>query len=116
MTDDTLLSFDLPAVCHKKVTAAFDGGLISSAGGLVVLREAERRLGFAETLAGCIRDRRNQALIVHTLAGMLRFRMLAMACGYKDPDDCDVLRTDPLFKPTSGRAQESGYRPGCRAG
>jgi hypothetical protein len=28
-------SFDLPAVRRKKVTAAFDGGLISSDGGLV---------------------------------------------------------------------------------
>ncbi len=53
MTDDSLLPFDLPAVCRKKVTAAFDGGLISSDGGLVLLREAERRIGLAELLAGC---------------------------------------------------------------
>ena len=48
MTDDSLLPFDLPAACRKKVTAAFDGGLISSDGGLVLLREAERRLRLAE--------------------------------------------------------------------
>ena len=41
MTDDTLLPFDLPAVRRKKVTASFDGGLISSDGGLVLLREVE---------------------------------------------------------------------------
>ena len=97
MTDDSLLPFDLPAVQRKKVSAAFDGGLISSDGGLVLLREAERRLRLAETLAGCIRDRRNPALVVHTLAAMLRFRMLAIACGYEDADDCDALRADPLF-------------------
>ena len=108
MTDDTLLPFHLPAVQRKKVTAAFDGGLISSDGGLVLLREAERRLGLAETLAGCIRDRRNQAQVVHTLAAMLRFRMLAIACGYEDADDCDALRADPLFKLASGHAPESG--------
>ena len=72
MTDDTLLPFDLPPVCRKKVSAAFDGGLISSDGGLVLLREAERRLGLADTLAGCIRDRRNQARVVHSLSAMLR--------------------------------------------
>ena len=55
MTEDSLLPFDLPAVRRKKVTADFDGGLISSDGGLVLLREAERRLGPAEALAGCIR-------------------------------------------------------------
>ena len=48
MTDDTLLPFDLPAVCRKKVTAAFDDGLISSDGGLVLLREEERRIGLAD--------------------------------------------------------------------
>ena len=108
MTDDSLLPFDLPSVQRKKVSAAFDGGLISSDGGLVLLRGAERRLGLAETLAGCIRDRRNQAQVVHSLAAMLRFRMLAIACGYEDADDCDALRTDPLFKLASGRAPESG--------
>ena len=52
MTEDTLLPFDFPAVRRKKVTAGFDGGLISSDGGVVLLREAERRPGLAETLAG----------------------------------------------------------------
>ena len=108
MTDDSLLPFHLPAVQRKKVTAAFDGGLISSDGGLVLLRETERRLSLAETLAGCIRDRRNPALVVHSLAAMLRFRMLAIACGYEDADDCDALRADPLFKLASGHAPESG--------
>ncbi len=108
MTDDTLLPFDLPAIRRKKVTAAFDGGLISSDGGLVLLREEERRLGLAELLAGCLRDRRDPALISHGLAEMLRFRMLAIACGYEDADDCDSLRFDPLFKLAVGRAPESG--------
>ena len=39
---------------------------------------------------------------------MLRFRMFAIACGYEDADDCDALRTDPLFKLAVGRAPESG--------
>ena len=81
MSDDGLLPFDPPSVRRKKVSAAFDGGLISSDGGLVLLREAERRLRLAETLAGCIRDRRNRAQIVHSLSAMLRLRMLDIACG-----------------------------------
>ena len=73
MTDDSLLPFDLPSVQRKKVGAAFDGGLISSDGGLVLLREAERSLRLAETLASCIRDRRKQAQVIHSLSAMLRF-------------------------------------------
>ncbi len=108
MTDPRLFPFDLPAVRRKKVTAAFDGGPISSDGGLVLLREAERRLGLADLLAGCLRDRRDPTLVTHGLAEMLRFRMLAIACGYEDADDCDTLRFDPLFKLAVGRAPESG--------
>ena len=108
MTEDTPLPFDLPAVQRKKVTADFAGGSISSDGGLVLLRAAERRLGLAETLAGCIREWRDPERTVHTLPAMLRFRMFAIACGYEDADDCDELRADPLFKLAVGRAPESG--------
>ena len=108
MTEDILLPFDLPAVRGKKVTADFEGGLISSDGGLVLLRGAERRLGLSETLAGCIREWRDPERVVHVLPGMLRFRMFAIACGYEDADDCDALRGDPLFKLAVGRAPESG--------
>ncbi len=113
MTDDTLLPFDLPAVSRKKVTADFAGGSISSDGGLVLLRGAERRLGLAETLAGCIREWRDPDRVVHSLPAMLRFRMFAIACGYEDADDCDDLRADPLFKLAVGRAPESGCRDLC---
>ena len=108
MSHDNLLPFNLPAVRRQKVTAAFDGGLISSDGGLLLLREAERGLGLADLLAGCIRDRRDPGMVSHTLAEMLRFRMLAIACGYEDADDCDTLRFDPLFKLALGRPPEGG--------
>ena len=108
MTEDTLLQFDLPAVQLKKVTADFVDGSISSDGGLVLLRAAEPRLGLAETLAGCVREWRDPARAVHTLPAMLRFRMFAIACGYEDADDCDDLRSNPLFKLAVGRALECG--------
>ena len=108
MHDDSLLPFDLPAVQRKKMTAAFDGGSISSDGGLLLLREAERRLGMSAMLAKCIRDRRDPTQISHQIDEMLRFRMLAISNGYEDADDCDALRSDPLFKLAVGRAPESG--------
>ena len=42
MTEDTLLSLDLPAVRRKKVTSKFEGAFISSDGGLVLLSKAVR--------------------------------------------------------------------------
>jgi hypothetical protein len=51
MTDDTILPFSFPAVHAKKVTAAFDGGRLTSNGGVMLLAMAERRLGLADNLA-----------------------------------------------------------------
>lgn len=55
-TDNSLLPFDLPAVALKKVSTAFDGGLISLDGGLVLSYEAERRFRLTQTLADRIRS------------------------------------------------------------
>lgn len=108
MTDDTLLPFAVPAVGGKKVTVAFDGGRLSSDGGLLLLREVEQRLGIARRLAGCFRDRRDPSRVVHSIEEMLRLRMLAIAAGYEDANDCDTLRFDPVMKMAVGLAPESG--------
>ncbi len=81
MSDDTAASFLFPAVGRKKVIADFDGGRITSDGGVVLLAAAERRLGIADQLAGLIADPRNP--VTHSVADILRARMLAIACGYE---------------------------------
>ena len=108
MDNDRLLPFSLPAVCRKKVSVAFDGGRLSSDGGVILLRDVERRLALAERLAGCLVDRRDPARIDHELAEMLRLRMFLIAAGYEDADDCDALRADPVFKLALGRLPETG--------
>ena len=108
MSEDTLLPFDFPAVGRKKVTAAFDGGRMTSDGGVLLLAAVERRMGIARTLAPLIADPRNPLLVTHSVADILRARMLAIACGYEDADDLDHLRTDPGFKLACGRLPDSG--------
>ena len=98
MIDDSLLPFSLPSVDRKKITAAFDGGRISSDGGVMLLALAERRMGIADRLAAEITDRRDPTRIVHALSDILRARILAIACGYEDADDLDYLRSDPALK------------------
>lgn len=106
--DDTRLPFALPSLCKKKVTAAFDAGLISSDGGVLLLAGAEKRLGLIDTLAALIADYRDPALITHSLPDILRARVFAIACGYPDADDLDDLRRDPAFKLACGRLPQSG--------
>jgi hypothetical protein len=108
MQQDVLLPFDLPAVARKKVSVAFDGGMLSSDAGVLLLRGVERRLGIAARLAACLTDHRDPTRIDHTLVEMLRLRMFAIAAGYEDTNDCTMLRQDPVFKMAVGRAPESG--------
>jgi hypothetical protein len=80
------------------VVARFDGGRLSSEGGLLALREIERRLGLADRLASCLVDPRAPERVVHRLAEIIRFRMLMIGAGYEDGNDADALRRDPMFK------------------
>lgn len=95
MTEDTLILIDLPAVGRRKGIAHFASRSICTEGGLVLLCEAKRRIGLADTLVGCIREWRDRVRRVHSLPGMLSFRMCAIACQYEDADDCDDLRAEP---------------------
>ena len=108
MTDDTILPFSFPAVHAKKVTAAFDGGRLTSNGGVMLLAMAERRLGLADNLARVFPDRRDPTRVVHSLVDMFRARMFAICCGYEDADDLDHLRSDPAFKLACGRLPDTG--------
>lgn len=108
MPDDRPLPFSFPAVRGKKLTAAFDGGRLSSDGGVMLLAAAARRTGIAQKLAAVIPDGRDPARVVHPLPEILLARILAIACGYEDADDLDRLRTDPAFKLACGRLPESG--------
>jgi hypothetical protein len=95
-------------IVGKTMHAAFDGGRLTSDAGVLMLAEIEHQLGIAERLARCIEDPRSPEQVHHTLADMIRFRVLLIAAGYPDANDCDALRTDPAFKMALGRLPESG--------
>ena len=108
MSDAIPLPFDLPSVRRKKLTVDFDGGSQSSDAGLLLLREAERKLGVCRRLAQAMPDRRDPDRIEHTTFEMVTARVAAIACGYKDAIDLDRLRHDPLMKVAVGRCPETG--------
>jgi hypothetical protein len=99
------LGFDTPA--GVPLEAAFDGGRLTSDGGLTWLAEADAALGLCGMLAERIPDwrrRRGQ----HPLVTLVRQRVYQIACGYADQNDADRLRTDPLLKLVCGRLPDSG--------
>jgi len=98
MDDVNPLLPGLSPVADKDIVARFDGGALSSDGGVLVLREIERRAGLADRLAGCLEDPRDPVRTQHTLADMIRFRTLMIAAGYEDANDAGALRRDPVFK------------------
>jgi hypothetical protein len=108
MDDDTTEPFGFPAIGRQRVVAAFDGGRLTSDGGVLLLAAAERQLGLCDRLAALISDPRDPSRVVHPLADILRARILAIACGYEDADDLDHLRRDPGFKLACGRLPDTG--------
>ncbi|MCP4207674.1 MAG: IS1380 family transposase [Shimia sp.] len=109
MTDDTLFLPGLSPVEHLELHARFDGGALSSDGGVLALREIERRLKYADMIASCIKDERDPGRTLHSHTVMIRERMFAIACGYEDCDDLDELRHDPAFKMACERLPDSGH-------
>ena len=92
MDDFTLPLPGLSPVAGRPVKACFDGGSLSSDAGVLVLREVEGRLGVAERLARCLDDPRDPALITHSLADMIRFRMLMIAAWSRPCISVTLLR------------------------
>jgi Transposase DDE domain group 1 len=108
MDDDTTEPFGLPPIAQRTLSAAFDGGRLTSNGGVMLLASAERQLGICDRLAALITDPRDPSRVVHPVVDILRARVLAIACGYEDADDLDHLRRDPGFKLACGRLPDTG--------
>jgi Transposase DDE domain group 1 len=88
--------------------ASFDGGRLTSDGGLPWLDQADEALGVCAALAVVIPEWR-RGPVHHALAALIRQRVFQIACGYEDQDDADTLRTDPLLKLVCGQLPETGH-------
>jgi hypothetical protein len=86
--------------------ASFDGGRLTSDGGLPWLGEAEAVLGICRALAAVVPEWRRGS-VRHTLAALVRQRVFQIACGYEDQNDANALRADPLLKLLCGRLPET---------
>jgi len=68
-----------------------------------------RRYGLIQTLAGCLRDKRQAGKVDHSLRELLAQRVFSIACGYPDANDSARCRPTPFTRclldrdPVTGR-------------
>jgi len=107
-TDGTM---ELGRVGRRVVEANFEGGDLSSDGGLLLLRRADERIGLSRAAAAVLSDPRDPTRITHTLRDLLAQRIYGLCCGYEDLNDHDALRDDLLMQTAVGRVDALASSP-----
>lgn len=98
MTKCTIKPLDFTTCKRRLVQADFSGGDITSDGGVVLLREMDRRLKLTSAIARQLSDERNKKRIRHDYLSLVRQRVYGVCLGYEDLNDHQSLRTDPLIQ------------------
>ena len=106
MTNCTQESFSFPVCRRRSVEANFRGGAITSDGGVLLLREVDRRLGLCRAVALALEDSRRRASCVHDGLSMLQQRVYGLALGYEDLNDHESLRRDQALQTAVDRVGE----------
>ena len=98
MADCTLAGLEFSPLKRRVLEVDFSGGEVSSDGGLLLVREVDRRLKLTERAAAVLHDPRDPELITHRQLDMLRQRVYAIVQGYEDLNDHTQLRRDTLLQ------------------
>ena len=98
MTKRTIDTINFTSCKRRLVQADFNGGDITSDGGIVLLREMDRRLQLTAAIAGRLTDKRYKKRICHDYLSMIRQRVYGLCLGYEDLNDHNQLRSDPLVQ------------------
>lgn len=99
----TVERIELGKVGRRAIEANFEGGDLSSDGGLLLLRRADERIGLSRAIAQALGDERDRSRITHRLRDLIAQRLYGLCCGYEDLNDHDVLRADLLMQTAVGR-------------
>src|SRR3954467_10718223 len=105
--------FDLAAVEGRQVVGAFDGGVITSDAGALLLGATDRAIRLTERFTTCFADRRTPEWVEHSVRAMLVQRVFGIALGYEDLTDHDELRHDPVLAVLAGKL--AARRSDCAA-
>ena len=107
-TDCRAAQCEFQGLGRRQVVACFNGGRLTSDAGVLLLREVAERTGLLRQFAACFTDHRAPALIEHTVEELVSQRVMALACGYEDLNDHDVLRDDALLAVAAGKTDATG--------
>lgn len=100
--------FDFQDLGTREVVAAFNGGMVTSDAGALLLREVEAKFGFLEQFARCFTDHRDSDAVEHSVTDLLKQRVFGLCLGYEDLNDHDQLRHDPLLAVLVGKKDPHG--------
>lgn len=98
MAECTAELFEFPSFQRRKVEASFSGGDVSSDGGIVLLAQADRRLGLTEAINKVVADPRDPTQVTHPQLDLIRQRVYGLALGYEDLNDHKSLRKDLVWQ------------------
>ena len=107
-TDCNPQQLEFQGLTRRTVVASFDGGTLSSDGGVLLLAEVDRRRHIVERFAACFTDHRKPALVEHSVKELVGQRVYGLALSYEDLNDHDELRTDPLLATVVGKVDPTG--------
>ena len=110
MTECNGLPLRFASLGRKKIVADFQGGDLTSDGGLPLLREVDRKIGLIDALNTAIADPRFQPLVVHDQRTILAQRIFALAAGHEDLNDHQTLRKDTLLQTLTDRRLKCGQK------
>ena len=102
MADSPTSTFSFETLAPLALEAAFDGGHLTSDGGLTWLARADAETGVCAEIAAHLPNGRREAR-AHPLDALICQRVYQIACGYEDQNDATTLRHDPLLKVVCGR-------------
>jgi hypothetical protein len=97
-------------LARRRVLAEFDAGAISSDGGVLLLREVDRRINLLDRVNQLIPDPRDPLHIEHDQRTLIAQRVLAIACGWEDLNDHATLRNDLILQLATNRQAISSSR------
>ena len=96
---------------RRVVEGRFDGGSMTSDGGVMLLSEVDRKIGLMQAASRCIADPRSPLLIKHGVRDMLRQRVYGLALGWEDLSDHGALRQDVAIQTAVGVDREVASAP-----